>query len=244
MPRPTHLITNLAYRLQCHHHRNLHLRAWLDMCADINLMPASVYQLVFNDWNMKKLVPSKLQVGTYMTDTVKIVGSCTFHLVHPDTKRLLETTFYVMMNDGSVLLWCKTTLLLGLIQPRSRLDYLPPRASLITSSADHPKKTRAVLQVQKHVVFTQKNKQKEATQTPAVIKQGPKLITKQRDHTAKISWCLPRSWQIPGSRLPYTDWFKCTSQANTLLASSYTLKRNVPAWAKQDAVGRSTCSST
>ena len=126
---------------------------------------------------MKKLAPSKLQVGTYTTDTVKIIGSCTFHLVYPDTKRLLETTFYMVMNDGSVLLSCKTTLLLGLIQPRSRLDYLPPRASLITSSTDHPKKTRAVLHVQKQEVSTQKNKQKEATQTPAATKQGPRLIT-------------------------------------------------------------------
>ena len=149
VPRPTHLITNLAYRLQPYHCINLYLRVRLDTCANVNLMPASVYQLVFNDQNMKKLVPSKLQVGTYMTDTVKIVGSCTLHVVHPDTKRLLETTFYVVMNDGSMLLSCKTTLLLGLIQPRSRLDYLPPRASLITSSVDHPKKTRAVLHVQK-----------------------------------------------------------------------------------------------
>ena len=81
------------------------------------------------------------------------------------------------MNDGSMLLSCKTTLLLGLIQPRSRLDYLPPRARLITSSADHPKKTRAVLHIQKQTVSTQKNKQKEANQTPAVVKQNPKLIT-------------------------------------------------------------------
>ena len=78
VPRPTHLITNLAYRLQPHHCRNLYLKARLDTCADVNLMPASVYQLLFNDPNMKKFVPSKLQVGTYMTDTMKIVGSCNF----------------------------------------------------------------------------------------------------------------------------------------------------------------------
>ena len=28
------------------------------------------------------------------------------------------------------------------MQPRSRLEYLPPQASLITSTMDHPKKTR------------------------------------------------------------------------------------------------------
>ena len=43
-----------------------------------------------------------------------------------------------------MLLSCKTTLVLGLIHPRSRLDYLPPSASLITISVDHPKKTRSV----------------------------------------------------------------------------------------------------
>ena len=95
----------------------MYLRARLDTCADVNLMPASVYQLIFKDPHMRKLTPSNLQVGTYTTDSVKIVGSCTFHLVHPDTKKLLETTFYVAMNDGSILLSCKTTLQLGLIQP-------------------------------------------------------------------------------------------------------------------------------
>ena len=117
---------------------------------------------------MQKLTPSNLEVGTYTTDSVKIVGSCKFHLVHPDTKKLLETTFYVAMNEGSVLLSCKTTLLLGLIQPRSRLDYLPPRASLITSSADHPKKTKEVLHTQKKQAAAQKKKQELNTETPAV----------------------------------------------------------------------------
>ena len=120
---------------------------------------------------MQKLALSNLQVETYTTDTVKTVRSCKFYLVHPDTKRLMEVTFYVAMNDGSVLLSCKTTLLLGLIQPRSRLDYLPPRASLITSSADHPKKTKAVLNVQKQQV---------AAQTPAARKEILKLTTSKK----------------------------------------------------------------
>ena len=177
VPKATHLITNLAYRLQPHHHRNMYLRVRLDTCADINLMPASVYQLIFKDPQMKKLTSSNLQVGTYTTDSVKIVGSCKFHLVHPDTKKLLETTFYVAMNNGSVLLSCKTTLQLGLIQPRARLDYLLPIASLITSSADHPKKTKEVLHIQKKQVATQKEMLEKSTQLPVVKEKGPKLIT-------------------------------------------------------------------
>ena len=44
--RPPCLITNLPYRLNIHENRNLYLRARLDICADVNIMPASVYKLV------------------------------------------------------------------------------------------------------------------------------------------------------------------------------------------------------
>ena len=65
-------------------------------------MPASVYKLVFKDPDLKKLASSSLGIGTYTTDTVKIVGSCVFYLVHPDTKKLHEVTLFVATNDGSV----------------------------------------------------------------------------------------------------------------------------------------------
>ena len=85
-----------------------------------------------------------MQIGTYTKDTVRIVGTCKLYLVHLDTKKLIETIFYVVTNDGSVLLSCKSTLALDLIQPRSRLDYLPLRASLITGTQEHPKRTKQV----------------------------------------------------------------------------------------------------
>ena len=50
-------------------------------------------QLVFKDPDLKNLVPSNLEIGIYTTDTVKIVGSCLFYLVHPDAKNLQEVTF-------------------------------------------------------------------------------------------------------------------------------------------------------
>ena len=163
----------------------MYLRARLDTCTDVNLMPASVYQLIYKDPQMKKLTPSNLQVGTYTTDSVKIIGSCKFHLVHPDTKKLLETTFYVAMNDGSVLLSCKTTLQLGLIQPRARLDYLPPRASLITSSADHPKKTKEVLHIQKTGGHPKESARKINT-TASSQREGPQAYNKQGNDYAGI----------------------------------------------------------
>ena len=87
----------------------------------------------------------------------------------------MEETFCVATNDGSVLLSYKTTLMLGLIQPRTRLDSLLPRASLITSTADHPKKTKVTLHIQKHEVSTQTTMQEVATQTPKAKKEAPKL---------------------------------------------------------------------
>ena len=79
IPTPSHLITNLAYKLKPHQTRKQHLRARLDTCADVNIMLVSVYKLVFHDPELKKLPPSILEIGIYTTDTVKIVGSCLFY---------------------------------------------------------------------------------------------------------------------------------------------------------------------
>ena len=111
IPKTIHLITNLAYRLKPHHTRNLYLRARFDTCVDVNLMPATVYKLVFQDPSMKNLAPISLEIGIYTTDTVKIVGSCVFYLVHPDTKKLVKVTFFVAMKDGSILLFCMNALM-------------------------------------------------------------------------------------------------------------------------------------
>ena len=57
---------------------------------NLNLhMPVSVYKLVLQDPDCKKLASSKCEIGTYTTNTVKLVGSCVFYLVHLDNKCLL-----------------------------------------------------------------------------------------------------------------------------------------------------------
>ena len=62
MPRFPHLIiTNLAYRLKPHHKRNQYLRARLDTCANINIMPVSVYKLVFQILIARSLHPVSLK---------------------------------------------------------------------------------------------------------------------------------------------------------------------------------------
>ena len=86
VPKPVYLMANLAYRLQEHHQRNQYLQARLDTCADVNLMPMAVYCLMFRDPELKKLTPSNMEIETYTTDVVKIIGMCYFYLVHPDSK--------------------------------------------------------------------------------------------------------------------------------------------------------------
>ena len=74
-----------------------------------------------------------------------------WYVVHPDTQCLQEVAFYVASNKGSVVLSCETMLALGLIQPHTSLDYLPPSTSLITSGANNPVKTKSQMDMQ--VVF-------------------------------------------------------------------------------------------
>ena len=111
-------------------------------------MSISVYRLIYQDRDLEKLTPCNLKIGTYTTDTIRIIGTTIIYLIHPDSKKLTETTFHVTSNEDSILLSCNTLLTIGLIQSRPRLDYLPLRVSLITSSEDHPRKTKTQVQVQ------------------------------------------------------------------------------------------------
>ena len=202
-PTLFHLITNLAYNLKSHQTRNQYLRARLNTCAYVNIMPASVYKLVFNDPEFKKLGPSTLEIGTCITDTVKIVGACIFYLVYPDTKKLQEVSFYVAQNDGSVLLSCTTIVALGLIQPHTRLDYLPHRASFITSSVDHPKKTKRV--------SVHSSRKEVSTQSKQL--QFPNWW--QANFT-KLPRCFWGYWMLYTSSLSYTVRSNYYTQADTL----------------------------
>ena len=75
LPNATHLLTNIAYRLKPHHTRNQYLRARIDTGAEVNLMPVSVYRLIYQDQDLKKLTPCNLKIGTYMADTISIIGT-------------------------------------------------------------------------------------------------------------------------------------------------------------------------
>ena len=140
MPKKTHLIANIPYRIKQHQSHHKYLRVQLDTCADVNIMPRSVYQMMFNDPKVKQLASN--DISLYTDHQVHILGKCNFYMLLPDTKKPHAVTFYVASNEGSVLLSCTTLIALDLIQTRPQLDYLPPRAKLITSVADHPDITK------------------------------------------------------------------------------------------------------
>ena len=102
----------------------------------------AIYWLMFKDPGLRKLTPSSMEIETYTNDVVKIIGTCQFYLVHPESKQLMKVIFLVAKENRSVLLSCRTTIELGLIKPHAQLDYLPPRVSLLTSTCDQPSKTK------------------------------------------------------------------------------------------------------
>ena len=80
-------------------------------------MPMAIYCLMFKDPGLRKLTPSSMEIETYTNNVVKIIGTCQFYLVHPESKQLMKVIFFVAKENGSVLLSCRTTMELGLIKP-------------------------------------------------------------------------------------------------------------------------------
>ena len=71
-------------------------------------MPISVYRLIYHDHDLEKLNPCRLKIGTYTTDTIKIIGMTIIYLIHPDSKKLTEMIFYIASNEGSVYSYLET----------------------------------------------------------------------------------------------------------------------------------------
>ena len=143
MNNPQHLVTNIEYTLKPHRKRTKFLRAKIDTCTNVNLMPISVCQLIYKDEYCTKLAPSnKIAVKTYTTEETKIIGSCKLVVVHPDTKCLQEVTFQAVNHEDSFIISCTISIDLNLIQPHRYLDVVPEEGSLIYSKADMPVKQK------------------------------------------------------------------------------------------------------
>ena len=126
-----------------HRKRTKFLRTKIDTCSNVNLIPISVYKLIYKDKDCTKLEPStKSSCENIYHRENKIVGSCKMFIVHPDTRLLHEVTFQVTSHKGSVIVSCATSLELSLIHPHTNLDELPEEGSIICSKADMPKKKK------------------------------------------------------------------------------------------------------
>ena len=110
------------------------------MCPDVNLLPESMYQLVFNDPHTAKLAKNDIDLTVYTRHSIDLIGKCTFYMLSKATKQPIKVDFYIAKEEGSVLLSRETVFQLQLLNVKSRLEYLPPRAMLISSTADHPKR--------------------------------------------------------------------------------------------------------
>ena len=205
IPAAQHLITNLAYKLKPHHNRTQYLGARLDTCADITTMPASVYQLIFDDRDCKKLASSsKLEIGTSTTDNISYW--ILYFVCHTSRYPVFEgSDIPCYIHEGSVVLSCVTTLELSLIQPCNNLDYIPSSASLISSKADHPrKKSQKNMQVSKpcHKACSSKE------QSPAVLTShyhnvNQCVIYEDQDETSK--------WECTAHYISMCDDKNCES---------------------------------
>ena len=136
------LVTNLEYVLKPHRKRTKFLRARIDTCANVDILPISVYKVLYKDPDCVMLAPSsKHGIATYTTEKINVSGSCDLFVVHPDTKCLKKITFQVVNHEGSIIVSCATSLELGLIQLHSVINKsVPDCGRLPYSDADHPNK--------------------------------------------------------------------------------------------------------
>ena len=127
------------------------LRMRVDTCADINIMPLSMYQTIFSDLKKEKLLSTGIQVTTYNDSTLDLIGRCTLYLQHPKTLDKIMATFYVTQEEGSVLLSCSTSLKLEVIEVPEQKP-VPAYMPIYTSSLDKPSFTEQYVVYQNEII--------------------------------------------------------------------------------------------
>ena len=134
------LYVNIPYQLKPYRKHNKYLCIQLDMCTDVNLMPESVYKLVFNNLQTAKLAKNDIDLTVYTRHSVDPIGKCTFYMLSKATTQPIKAEFYVAKEEGSVLLSSERVFQLQLLNVKPRLEYLLPRVMLISCTANYPKR--------------------------------------------------------------------------------------------------------
>ena len=93
-PAPKDLFTNLEFKVKLHKNKIKFMQARIDTCADVNIMPVSMYKYLFKDPDCAKIAPTDLQLGIYTKRKVKIIGSCNSYVIHLDTRCMEEIPFF------------------------------------------------------------------------------------------------------------------------------------------------------
>ena len=137
-----HLVTNLEYKLKPHRMRTKFLRARIDTCSIVNVMPVSVYHVMYKDPDCTKLATKKKNgIYTYITEKIQVIVSCELFVIHPNAMCLQAVTFQIVNTEGRVIVSCSTSISLNLIQIHSALNAsVPDSGQLIYSYADDPEK--------------------------------------------------------------------------------------------------------
>ena len=135
-----HLYANIPYWIKPYHKHNKYRCIQLDTCTMVNIMPESMYKPVFNNPQTAKLVKNDIDLTVPTRHSVDLIGKCTFYMLSKATKQPIKVEFYVAKEEGSVHLSWEMVFQLQLLNVKPRLEYLPPRVTLISSAAGHPKR--------------------------------------------------------------------------------------------------------
>ena len=178
------------------------LRAKIDTCSNTNIMPVSIYKIIYNDPDCIMLQPcEKKGIQTYTKQKIPVIGSCELFVLHSDDQCFCDMKFQVVSVEGSVIISCATNISLNLIQIPKQLDTnIPDCARLIYSSVDASGKYQ--YKVQQSVLRTQHSNKKyqEAHRRPQKpIPEGYSRlcsdITCQSTRCYKIN-CNPKRQKI------------------------------------------------
>ena len=79
-PEKSLLMAEIAYMTKAHTHHSKKLRMCIDTAADVNVMPVSVYRMVFQDPHLKSLKSTNMTLGAYTNSEIPVLGKCTLYL--------------------------------------------------------------------------------------------------------------------------------------------------------------------
>ena len=204
-----HLVTNLQYKVKPHRKKTKFLRAKIDMCSNTNVMPASIYKILYNDPDGIKLQPCKKKgMQSYTKQKIPMIGSCEWFGLHPNDQCFHKVKFQVVSVEGSVIISCTTSINLNLIQIPKQLDNkIPDCAGLIYSSADAPDKHQYKVQQSVLRTILPSKKYQEAHMQPQ--KPIPESYNRLcSDRTCQSTRCYKINCKPKRQKIPYNQSVK------------------------------------